>query len=446
MSFILMENPLDVPTHYDLCYTPQNQLIFENMRGMNHMDFDVSATSVFIRAGSVLEMNGVLLKAANDEEVSIAAGSLALTLNLENGNVMPVMSLAGYKYDRLRRGVYNGNSRLFHTLVKRAANTTGFTASTITSADTTKFWVAKGLHIFYMRGGKGGDGGLGGTDQNNPGALGATGAVYQFIHFETKGQWAIAICGYDGMPPLSVENNVWIMAQPNNDAGGGGGCSGNASIIMLQDGTVYTALGGSGGGGGRGGLGNDPIGSKGGSIIDATLTGAGGGGAVGSNDNGAGNAGEINKGSYSTALAGGGGNGGKGSLPLDGTINYACDGGLGPGAGGGAAPHTNPSVGGWGGTGSHGPGGIPAGANRIENYLSLNGSNGFPSPSADQSWWDLSPNDLAAQYYPIYAGGGAGGGDYNASVSGTCGGTMIWAASDWLTRSGSQTIIDYQVS
>jgi hypothetical protein len=444
-----MENPLDVPTHYDLCYTPQNQLIFENMRGMNHMDFDVSATRVSIRAGSVLEMNGVLLKAANAEEVSISASSLALTVNLADGNVTPITSLAGYKYDPLRRGVYNGNSRLFHTLVKRAPNTTGFTASTITSADTTKFWVAKGLHIFYMRGGTGGHGGNGNpNNQNRPGAPGATGSVYRFLHFETKGQWAIAICGYDGMPPIRVSNNAWIMAIPDSDAGGGGGCSGNASIIMLQDGTVYTALGGSGGGGATGGwqTEGDAVGSKGGDTTAAQSSGAGGGGGVGSNDNGAGSAGAINAGSYDTARAGGGGNGGKGSLATDGTINFPCDGGLGPGAGGAAAPQTSTSHGGWGGTGSHGSGGITAGAGRVENYLALNGRDGFPAPAPDPSWWDLAPTDLASQYYPLYAGGGAGGGDYNDSATGISGGTMIWAASTWLTRSGSQTIIDYQVS
>jgi hypothetical protein len=82
---------------------------------------------------------------------------------------------------------------------------------------------------------------------------------------------------------------------------------------------------------------------------------------------------------------------------------------------------------------------------RRENWTNINGHDGFPSPIADPSWWDLSPAALASQYYAIFSGGGQGGGDFNDDASGVHGGTMIWSASAWLSRSGSQIITDYQV-
>jgi hypothetical protein len=438
-----MPNPLDVPAKWEDCYTAQNTLIYENGRGLNHMEFDITASRVTIRAGSVLETSGILLKAVNDEDVSISASSVALAINSDDGNVTPLTSFAGYKYDPLRRGVYKGNSRLFHTLVKRVAGTSGFTGTTITGGNTTKFWVSKGIHVFYIRGGRGADGGLGGTDSNYAGGIGAQGAVFRFVHFETKGQWAIAICGYDGMPPLAVKDGAWVKTQPNNDAGGGGACSGNASIVLLEDGTFYYALGGSGGGGIDQGSG-----SKGGAgvIRDAGTAGAGGGGGVGSNDIGGGNGGDIKSVQDTDDSAGGGGNGGKRSASSDGKPSAAGDGGLGPGAGGGSAFPSESSQSGFGGDGSHGSGGLKAAPNRIENWSILNGKNGFPSPSADPSWWDLSSADLASQYYALYAGGGAGGSDGNDERAGINGGTMIWSASAWLSRSGSQVVSDYQVS
>lgn len=446
MSLSLLDNPLDVPTTYDLCYTPQNALIFENMRGLNHVDLDLTATSATIRAGSVIEVNGVLLKAPADESVSLGAASLALVVDLQTGAVSPITSFAGYKYDALRRGVYNGSFRLFHTLVKKVAGTTGFTAATITSSATKKFWVSKGLHIFSMRGGKGGAGGMGGTDSNTPGGTGANGAIYQFLHFETKGQWAVAICGYDGMPPITLIDNAWALWQPANDAGGGGGCSGNASLIILQDGTVYYALGGSGGGGGSGAAGSPGSGSRGGDAgQNLGSTGAGGGGAVGSNDVGGGQAGTVQGTSQLEDGAGGGGNSGTRSPSTDGKVTKAGDGGPGPGAGGGGAYGSSYRDNAFGGHGSHGPGGM-ANGNRPASALLIDGHAGFPSPTADQSWWDLSAAALESVYYPIFSGGGAGGGDLNDERSGTNGATMIWNASAFLSRNGGQTIIDYYIA
>jgi hypothetical protein len=445
MSLIAMDNPLDVPARYEECYTPQNTLIYENMRGLNRMEFDATASKVVVRAGSVIEVNGVLLKAANEEEVSISSASLALAASLDDGNVTPVDNLSGYKYDPLRRGVYKGNSRLFHTLVKRAAGTTGFSGSTVTTSATVKFWVSKGLHIFYIRGGRGGDGGLGGKDSNYAGGAGAAGAPLSFLHFERKGQWAVAVCGWDGMPPLIIGDSwTWAMNQGEADVGGGGGCSGCASIVILQDGTAFYALGGSGGGGGSGSEAGS--GSKGGATSDGSGGGAGGGGGVGSNDNGGGSGGDVPNKSYREPCAGGGGNGGKRSAPPDGASLWSGDGGLGPCAGGGAAWRNDNSKGACGGPGSLGSGGFPSGENRNENWLTINGGDGFPSPAADPIWWDLSAADLASQFHAVYSGGGAGGGDYNDEHTGASGGTMIWSASNWLSRSGGQIITDYQVS